>query len=110
MSKENKSFSIEVEKKNTEMLYNRIKTIFDDIYGEQNEFKKGGSIETVIILVLREKGLERLNSRILNLESYYKAILNELKQISIILEIHELTGRTDFSGMKKYFEKSEDVE
>lgn len=108
MSKDETSFSIEVEQKNAEMLYNRIKPIFEDIYGEKEEFKKGGKIESVIIFILREKGLERLNSRNLNIVSYYQALLGELEQLSVLLQLHQLTGRTDFTGMKKYFEKRED--
>ena len=106
--KRNKELSMAVSSQKAEMIYNRIVPIFEDVMNEKIEVKKdSGEIETVVVLVLRDGGYERISTEGIDALGYITTLCKECKSMQKILVESVETEIRDFRGIEREFRKKD---
>ena len=86
--------SLEVKKKEAEMIANRIREIFMDVYPKSVKANRGeyGEVLGVIVGILREKGFEKYNSEMVEFNKYLAFLLQELQLAQLYLNLAAVKG------------------
>lgn len=106
--KRNKELSMAVSSQKAEMIYNRIVPIFEDVMNKKIEVKKNaGKVETVVVLILRDGGYERITTEGLDALGYIRALCKECISMKKILVESVETEIRDFRGIEREFRKKD---
>ena len=94
--------SFEVKQVEAEMIANRIRAIFKDVYGDKVTDEKDyrSPVLGVAVVILGEDGFEKYNSEMVEINRYYMWLLKELEVLDIYMRIASVRG-TPFNGTNK---------
>lgn len=86
--------SLEAKKKEAEMIANRIREIFNDVYPKsvKTNRKEYGEVLGVTVGILRESGFEKYNSEMIEFIRYLAFLLNELELAQIYIKLAAAKG------------------
>lgn len=87
--------SVEAKQQEAEMIANRIREIFHDVYPKSKK-KTGfvyGKVLGVTVGILRENGFEKFNSELVEFNRYVAFLLKELELANIYLGLANVKGQ-----------------
>ena len=86
--------SLEAKKKEAEMIANRIREIFNDVYPKSVKANRGeyGEVLGVTVGILRENGFEKYNSEMIEFKRYVAFLLKELELAQLYINLAAVKG------------------
>lgn len=103
--------SIEVEKEKANRFYNIIRHNADDIFGfpsNEDHIKLMGKIEGIVCIAIRERGIEKFGSTMINVGAYFVYLIEEIERVQGLIYLSKLTGQTDITELSKLLNKKYD--
>lgn len=87
--------SLEAKRKETEMIANRIREIFNDVYPKSVKINRGeyGEVLGVTVGILRENGFEKYNSELVEFNRYRAFLLQELELAQLYINLAAVRGQ-----------------
>lgn len=79
-----------------QMLFNKIKPIWEDIMDVELPYIPEESIESIVILILRKDGYARINTIAINVLGYIRTLCSECNRCQEMLNEAIITGKCDF--------------
>ena len=108
--------SLEAKMKEAEMIANRIREIFNDVYPKSVKVngRKYGEVLGVTVGILRENGFEKYNSELIEFNRYLAFLLEELELAQLYINLAAVKGEpidgsnkdpVDFRGLSDILKK-----
>lgn len=88
--------SLIISRQKAQMIYNRIKPIFEDVLNHEINSIDENKIDSIILLILREDGYERINTEAVDAVGYIKMLCSECKRMKSMLVQSLKTGQNDY--------------